>query len=133
MTIKDYLIKHEGFSLNIYHDMYGNQTIGVGRNLDSNGITKDEAFYLLNNDIDRSIADLKTIFPDWVSISSNRQMVLVDMRFQLGRGGFRYFKKFIAAVKIKDWKEAGRQIVDSNYYKQVTSRAKENINFLREG
>ena len=133
MTIQEYLIKHEGFSLNIYHDQYGHQTIGVGRNLDSKGISKEEALILLDNDIKDSLFDLKAIFPNWDSISPNRQMVLIDMDFQLGTSGFKFFKKFIQAVLRQDWNSASEEIVDSVYYKQVTNRANENIKLLREG
>jgi lysozyme len=133
MTVQEYLIKHEGLSLNIYHDQYSNQTIGVGRNLDSKGISKEEALMMLDNDIRDSLYDLKAIFPNWDSISPNRQMVLIDMDFQLGTSGFKYFKKFIQAVLRQDWEEAVKEIVDSMYYKQVSTRAKDNIALLQEG
>lgn len=133
MTIKDYILKHEGLRLKPYKDIYGRTTIGVGRNLDGKGITEQEAWFLMQNDIDESIEDLKKIFPKWNELSPNRQMVLIDMRYQLGYGGFRGFGKMIKAIKDEDWLEAAKQIKDSNYYRQVTERAERNIHLMEVG
>ena len=57
-NIKEMLIKNEGLVLQVYDDSLGYKTIGVGRCLDKNGISEDEAMYLLENDIERVIASL---------------------------------------------------------------------------
>ena len=36
------LVAHEGMRLDVYKDTLGINTIGIGRNLDDRGITKDE-------------------------------------------------------------------------------------------
>jgi lysozyme len=36
------LIEHEGMVLHVYKDSLGIDTIGIGRNLEDRGITKDE-------------------------------------------------------------------------------------------
>ena len=36
------LIKHEGLKLQVYQDTLGIDTIGIGRNLEDRGITKQE-------------------------------------------------------------------------------------------
>ena len=48
--LMDELIRDEGLRLKVYLDSEGIETIGVGRNLQK-GITRDEAMFLLNNDI----------------------------------------------------------------------------------
>ena len=133
MTIKDYLTKHEGLKLKPYRCTAGRLTIGVGRNLDDKGITEEEAVYLLGNDIEECKQDLATIFSDWENLSYNRKLVLIDMRFQLGQTGFRGFKRLISAIKMGDNKKAIQSIKESLYYKQVTSRAEENIKLLEDG
>ena len=45
------LIYHEGLRLGVYRCPAGKLTIGVGRNLEDRGITEEEAYYLLRNDI----------------------------------------------------------------------------------
>lgn len=47
MNIIKMLIRHEGLRLKPYKDSVGKLTIGVGRNLDDKGITKEEAMHLL--------------------------------------------------------------------------------------
>ena len=57
------LIKHEGMRLKPYEDVLTEDiTIGVGRNLDSLGLTEDEVMYLLTNDIVRCDKELLNNF-----------------------------------------------------------------------
>lgn len=49
--IKEQLVKHESLRLKPYRCPAGKLTIGYGRNLDDNGITKAEAYELLSNHI----------------------------------------------------------------------------------
>jgi len=123
----DQLIQHEGIRLKPYHCPAGKLTIGVGRNLEDRGITKKEAVMLLENDIQDCIADLKEIFKDekggFDLLPEPVQMVLVDMRFNLGHGGFRSFEKMIAAVREKDFHRAALEMKDSSWYVQVGQRA----------
>ena len=46
------LKRHEGLKIFPYHCSQNKLTLGIGRNLEDNGISKDEAYYLLNNDIE---------------------------------------------------------------------------------
>lgn len=127
MILKDIhaqLIKHEGFRLKPYRCTAGKLTIGVGRNLESRGITTDEARYLLENDIHDCVKDLAVIFPNhFVKMPELLQRVLIDMRFQLGPGGFRGFKMMIRAVRRDDLSGMIREMKDSNWYRQTTERA----------
>lgn len=80
------LIVEEGVSLKPYLDTKGKLTIGVGRNLTDKGISLEEAMYLLPHDIDEAIRDLFRKFP-WASeLSLVRQVVLVNMCFNMGIG-----------------------------------------------
>ena len=54
MILKDLIIKHEGLRLFPYRCSAGKLSIGVGRNLDDVGITRDEAEFMLDGDIARS-------------------------------------------------------------------------------
>jgi len=49
----DLLVKHEGLRTKPYEDTTGHLSIGVGRNLDSLGLSHDEIYYMLKNDIRR--------------------------------------------------------------------------------
>ena len=123
-NVQEMLINHEGYRRHAYKCTAGKVTVGIGRNLTDRGITMDEALWLLNNDIRYCTADLLKIFEgQFEELPENVQLVLIDMRFQLGHGGFRGFKKMITAVQRNDLKEMIRQMKDSKWYSQVPDRA----------
>lgn len=124
---------NEGCKLKPYYCPAGKLTIGVGRNLDDRGITSQEALYLLENDIRDCVQDLLKIFPNqFYSFPENIQLVLIDMRFNLGPGGFRTFKKMIKAFKTLQYSAAIIEMKDSRWYGQVTNRADRLINMIRK-
>lgn len=108
----DLVRKHEGISLKMYKCPADYWTIGYGRNLESRGISPDEAELMLANDIALCVNDLLN-FHWYKNLSARRKACLIDLRFCVGPGGFRKFKKMIAALEKKDYPEAGRQILDS--------------------
>jgi len=130
MTTEDYITKHESMVLHPYTDSVGKLTIGVGRNIDDRGISRDEALYMLKNDIEMSINDLLDIFDDFYSLPTDVQTVMIDMMFNMGETRFRGFKHMIQAVIDKDFKEAARQAKDSKWCKQVGIRCEDNYNLL---
>lgn len=118
------LVVDEGLRLKPYLCPAGKVTLGVGRNLDDKGITEREAFYLLNNDIDECYKDLsESVFQEFDVFPDPIQTVLISMRFQLGAKGFRGFKKMIKAFERLDYREAIKEMKDSNWYKQTPERA----------
>lgn len=130
--VRDMLVKHEGIRLHPYRCPAGKLTIGIGRNIEDAGISEKEAFYLLDNDINECIGDLsKNLFPfSFDLLPGPVQEVLVSMRFQLGAGGFRGFKKMIRAVREQDWPGMVREMRDSNWHDQVPKRADELIGII---
>lgn len=123
-TLESQLVQHEGIRLKPYKCPAGRTTIGVGRNLDDRGISNDEAVYLLHNDIEEVLVDLNRIFPEYFLYQESIQLVLADMRFNLGHDGFLKFKKLIIATKKWDWKTMIQEMVDSQWYAQVGDRGK---------
>lgn len=126
------LIDHEGLRLKPYTDTVGKLTIGVGRNLDDVGISRDEALALLQNDIDACLADLSA-FPWFDGLDTVRQRAVVDFRFNLGPGGFRAFRKFLAAMARADYEAAAGELVSSKWYGQVGRRGPVVVGQVRTG
>ncbi len=118
------LVKHEGLELKPYVCPSGRLTIGIGRNIQDLGLSKDEAYYLAKNDINRCVAELIDIFGSelFEKLSDVRQEVLIDMIFNLGKPNFLKFKKLILAVKDLDFKEASFQMENSKWCFQVKAR-----------
>jgi len=115
----------EECKLKVYPDSLGILTIGIGRNVQEKGITREEAEYLLRNDINEAWADLIKLFgrdaiDQW---GQCRIAALLDMRVQLGPSRFRKFKQMIQAVKDQNWEIACYASLDSVWAKQCPKRA----------
>lgn len=129
--IAQYVQAHEGLSLKPYYCTANKLSIGIGRNLDDRGISKEEALLLFANDIRIACSDLYRVFgEDMKSFPEDVQLALVDMMFQLGLTRFCGFKKMIEYLKAGNFKEAARELMDSKYAKQVPSRAQHNRDLL---
>ena len=133
MTLKELLIKHEGKRLRPYKCPAGKLTIGVGRNLDDNGITEEEAMYLFDNDIKAIISSCRETFAWFAFLDNVRQAVVVSMVFNLGLGRFLGFKNTIAAIRDKDWNKAADNMLQSKWAEQVGHRAIELAEMMRDG
>lgn len=122
--LKKTLIRDEGERLKLYQCTAGKLTIGIGRNIEDNGISKDESDLMLNNDINGVIAGLESSLTLYNKLSPIRQLVLANMAFNLGKTRFMGFKKFIAALAIRDYKTAAKEMIESKWAQQVGERAK---------
>lgn len=116
-------MRDEGIRLKPYRDSRGFLTIGVGRNLDEDGISFVEASLLLDNDITSAVRDCVTAFPWFPSLDAVRQGVLVQMAFNLGIVGLKQFTQMLAAVAKGDYVTAAAQMRQSLWAKEVGARA----------
>ena len=114
---------HEGERLKPYRDTVGKLTIGVGRNLDDRGITREESAVLLANDIIEVEKELQRALP-WVArLDEVRARVLLDMAFNMGIVGLLAFKRTLAAIEAGQYQQAATMMLDSKWAKQVGGRA----------
>ena len=132
-SVDELLIHHEGLRLRPYRDAANKLTIGVGRNLDDVGLSKDEAMLLLRNDIRRAAAALDEKLPWWKSLSEARQKVLVSMAFNLGVGGLLGFQGMLAALRDGDYAAAADHMLASKWASQVGTRAVELAYMMENG
>lgn len=130
--LREVLTDHEGLKYKPYKCTAGKLTIGIGHNLDDQGVSPAMVDLMYDEDVTEVVADLKIIFTDFDDLPDDIQIVLADMRFQLGAGGFRKFKKMITAVKQSNWSEMIIQMKDSSWYKQTTNRANDLISMVRK-
>jgi len=132
--LKEMLIRHEGLRLKPYRDSRGKLTIGIGRNLDDVGITKDEALYMLKNDIVRATRVVNCCCEKYginpITLPEDVQLVLTDMAFNMGYA-LEGFKRMFACIKKGDYEGAARELLGSRYAKQVGKRAQELAEMLR--
>jgi len=127
--LKKELVRDEGMRLESYKDSVGLWTIGVGHLLGPTQrmtiITRDEAWALLEHDIDTALDIAYFLVKRWTDreISSARGRALANMSFNLGSGRLAGFKKFIAALNVYDWPTAAKEMMDSRWATQVGGRA----------
>lgn len=123
MNLISMLVEDEGIELKPYKDTLGNWTIGVGRNLDDNGITYAEAMLLLQNDIARSTKEAEGFW--WYDqLDPVRRDVVVMMIFNMGLPTFKGFRRMIKALGDGAFSVAAHEMLDSHWAEQVGNRAK---------
>lgn len=121
--------------LHMYFDTKGMATIGYGRMIDSRlggGITKDEALFLLKNDIKRIKQEASTL-SFYPSLNLRRKYAILDMLYNLGLPKFLKFKKMIAALEVGDYDRAAEEALDSKWRHDVGDRALRIARDLKHG
>ena len=148
------LIAHEGLRLQVYQDTLGIDTIGIGRNLEDRGITKEEmdwmdipnmdaiyeygiteadAMYLAQNDVQIVEEELVRSHPCVEELDAVRQLVLVDMAFNMGVPRLSKFKKMWAAIHENKFDVAAKEMLDSRWAIQVKSRSTKLAHAMHHG
>lgn len=115
--------RHEGRRNKPYKDTVGKLTIGVGFNLDDVGLLDDEIDVILRMRLGKLWAVLSTKLPYFNSLVLARQIVLLDMAFNLGIEGLLKFKQTLAAVAAGSYSVAADRMLDSKWAVQVGGRA----------
>lgn len=117
------LRRDEGEVLHAYQDHLGYWTIGIGRLIDrrkGGGITRDEAAYLLANDITRIEADVRRRLPWFARLDEARQGVLLNMAFQMGVDGLLGFRNTLAMIERGDYASAATGMLNSLWAREQT-------------
>ena len=134
---------HEGVELEVYEDTLGIETIGIGRNLKDrgiadlelahinktmseiyqDGITEEDAYFLAERDIDIVEGELFAAKPICNRLDGIRQMILLDMAFNMGIPRLMKFKKMWANIEGNHYELAAIEMLDSLWADQVKGRA----------
>jgi len=148
------LIKHEGLKLQVYQDTLGIDTIGIGRNLEDRGISKEElddldiptidhvyeygiteadAVYLATNDVQIVEEELLRAHPCVDRLDSVRQLIVMDMAFNMGVPRLCKFVKMWNAIHEEKYDVAAKEMLDSRWANQVKSHAVKLANAMHNG
>ncbi|MDB5371802.1 MAG: phage related lysozyme [Belnapia sp.] len=138
------LLAEEGVRLMVYDDatgqpikpgtlVKGHPTVGIGRALDTNGITEEEAEYLLGNDVEKVCLALDKDLPWWSGLTVNRRAVLAAMAFQMGVANLMGFKNTLASLKAGDYAGTARGMLASLWARQTPARAKRMADMMVRG
>ena len=105
-----------------YYDTLGNKTIGYGTLLP---INEDEGEWLLRHRLSLVEEELRGKLDFYDNLPDEIKEVLLDMAYNMGVPRLMRFKKTLAAAERGDWKAMAMEMMDSRWYRQVGSRARE--------
>jgi len=139
--LREELKTDEGCKYEIYLDHLGLPTFGIGHLITESdpeyqkevGTVVDEIRVneVFEQDIGVTVDECKILFVDWSNLPEEVKLITANMMFNMGRPRLSKFKKMIQAIKDEDWLEAGNQMKDSRWHKQVTNRADRLISRMR--
>lgn len=132
-ALRDSLINDEAIRLKPYRDSVGKLTIGVGRNLDDVGISRNEAMAMLDNDIARVLQELTSAFPWYTGLNDARKVALANMCFNLGLPRLQGFTRMLIALEAGQYTEAADEMLNSKWAGQVGNRARRLASLVRTG
>ena len=123
----------EGLELKAYQCTAGKTTIGLGRNLDDYGITEEEAYYLAKNNIHELEDELDRAISWWRQLDDARQRALINLAYNVGTTTLLKFKKTLEYLENGFYEEAGDEVLDSRWAKQVGRRSTFISNVFKTG
>ena len=133
---KNQIRKHEGFRNDIYLDSEGVLTGGWGHAFQI-GTTLPRNIWeqIFENDfLNKKAAADNFIWQRRLhDIGIVREIVLLDMIFNMGVSGVNKFVKMIVALDKRDYKAAAAEMIDSKWATQVGDRAKDLARQMESG
>jgi lysozyme len=126
------LTLHEGNERFPYECTAGKLTIGVGFNLEDVGLYPEEIDFILKRRLGLLYTQLRSELSFFRHLSAVRQMVLIDMAYNLGVSGLLGFGNTMAALHLRDYKLAAKEMLDSKWARiDVGYRAVRLANMMR--
>ena len=125
MSLIDSIKKHEGYVPTVYKDSLGIDTIGYGFAIKDLFLNKDLCDLILERKISHLLEKINNKFKWYKYMPPAIQDIVVEMCYQMGVYGFSRFKKTIAYLQDKQWKEASIEMLDSRLAEQTPNRARE--------
>lgn len=132
-SLREHLKVEEGLRLKPYQDTVGVLTVGYGHAIGRIGISRNIAELLLDEDIDRAVADCDLWWKGWRDLDPVRQEVVLAAVFQLGLGTWLDFKATRRAIVEGRYSDAADGLLDSRWATQTPARVKRLAHMLRTG
>lgn len=150
-ALAQYISDNEGYRESPYFDTEQLLTIGIGTLIDDSStgkanikrieemgydlpslregyetLSREDALELMQQDMDTAISDAQELFSNFDNLTQERQIVLADMAYNLGKSRLAKFEDLIGAVEGNRWDDASDEIENSEYYSQVKDRGVRN-------
>ena len=131
--LREQLEVDEGCVYEIYNDHLGYATFGIGHLVTESdpeqgqslgtAVSSDRGAEAFESDIQSVLRDCNILYSDFDDLPEEAQQVIANMMFNLGRPRLSKFAGMKRGVDARDWDAAADEMVDSNWYRQVTNRA----------
>ena len=131
--LREQLEVDEGCVYEIYNDHLGYPTFGIGHLVTESDpeqgqslgtpVSSERVAEAFESDIQSVLRDCNILYSDFHNLPEEAQQVIANMMFNLGRPRLSKFAGMKRGVDARDWNQAADEMVDSNWYRQVTNRA----------
>jgi lysozyme len=123
---------HEGFREKLYLDSRGLATIGYGHLItDEDDFKPDEEYpksqllELFRKDLARAEKEADELIGHIKEFHIIARDCIIEMCFQLGKGGVKKFAKMLLALEGRNYKKASLEMLDSRWNQQTPARCQE--------
>ena len=131
--LREELEADEGVKYEIYNDHLGYPTFGIGHLVIESdpehgqeigtAISESRVAEAFESDVVGVVSDCESLYDDFEDLPEEAQRIIANMMFNMGRTRLSKFKGMKRGVDARDWNAAADEMVDSNWYRQVTNRA----------
>ena len=122
--------RHEGYRQKVYICSAGFPTCGWGHALHI------DSYVPLGASLAFFDSDMRTVIDQFYNLDTglvgDQRAVVLDMLFCLGLPRFKRFKKFIAAIRARDFKTAGVEILDSKWHRDLLQYKRSGVELRTE-
>ena len=125
----------------VYLDHLGYPTFGIGHLViegdpeypgeEGEPVSPDRVKEAFESDLEGVLRDCNILYPDFDDLPEEAQHVIANMMFNMGRPRLSKFVGMKRGVDKRDWNAAADEMVDSNWYRQVTNRAARLVDRMR--
>jgi len=139
--LREQLKIDEGVKYEIYLDHLGLPTFGIGHLvLDSDvesgqgvgtSVSESRVNECFDKDVEVVLSECRILYPDFDDLPEEVQQIIANMMFNMGRPRLSKFKGMKRNVDARDWMGAATEMVDSQWYRQVTNRADRLVTRMR--
>ena len=139
--LREQLEVDEGCVYEIYNDHLGYPTFGIGHLVKESdpeqgqslgtAVSSERVVEAFESDIQSVLRDCNILYSDFHNLPEEAQQVIANMMFNLGRPRLSKFAGMKRGVDARDWNQAADEMVDSNWYRQVTNRADRLVERIR--
>ena len=131
--LREEIAYDEGSVNKIYLDHLGLPTFGIGHLvIDTDPeygqpvgtpVSEDRCNSAFDEDVKTVLNDCTILYDDFDDLPEEAQRIIANMMFNMGRPRLSKFKGMKRGGDARDWNAAADEMVDSNWYRQVTKRA----------